>query len=161
MDKGVAVWAGGPSDSAVAWRIYARAVLEGAGGYYTEAERRAWVPDREEPPWMAERLANGRVWFAGAGVGASPEGLLVAMFPKAGAPVHLDLFFVLPEARGTGVASALLHAFDGAAEGRACTSYASLFLRPILEARGWRVVRPDPTERGGLTLMRYLMERPV
>lgn len=148
---------GGAGDSGLAWAIYRRAVLEGAGAHYTEAKRRAWVGAEAEPPWMAERLGTGRCWFAGRA--GADEGLLLAAGLARPGPVHLDLFFVLPEARGTGVASALYHAFAAAAGGRGLTAHASLYLRPFLERRGWQVVRPDPTERNGEVLMRFEMER--
>jgi putative acetyltransferase len=134
-------------------------VLNGAGAHYTAAERRAWVSGPAEPPWIAERLAAGHGWMAGR-AGHGDEGLLTATAPDDAGPLLLDLFYVRPAAQGSGVASALLAAFDGAAAGRPCTTFASLCLRPILEARGWRVVRPDPVARGDETLMRFVMERP-
>lgn len=149
--------AAGPQDSATCWAIYVRAVRDGAGAHYSTAERRAWIGATAEPPWMAERLAVGRTWLAKrAGV---PVGFLTGTGLADVGPAHLDLFFVLPEARGTGVASALYAAFDAAAAGQAMTGYASLFLRPMLERRGWQTVRPDPQERDGQTLMRFVMAR--
>jgi len=150
---------GGPADSGAAWRLYRRAILEGAGAHYTEAERRAWAGAEAEPAWMADRIAAGRIWLAGRGRAA--EGFLVAAGLGAEGPAHLDLFFVAPEARGTGVAAALHDRFAAAAaqagQGR-LTTFASLHLRPFLERRGWRVVRADPAERGGAVLMRFVME---
>jgi hypothetical protein len=40
---------GGPADSGTAWRLYRRAILDGAGAHYTEAERRAWASARPPP----------------------------------------------------------------------------------------------------------------
>jgi GNAT superfamily N-acetyltransferase len=119
----------------------------------------AWAPETTEPAWMAARIAAGRGWIAARA--GRDAGFLVAAGLDGEGPALLDLFFVRPEARGSGVASALLAAFDTAAAGRPCTAFASLYLRPILERRGWRMVRADPTERSGEFLMRYLMERPA
>jgi len=148
---------GEPADSGTAWRLYRRAILEGAGARYTVAERRAWAGAEAEPPWLAERIAAGRIWLAGRG--SAVEGFLVAAGLGSEGPAHLDLFFTAPEARGSGVAAALYDRFAAAAGGRHLTTHASLYLRPFLERRGWRVVRADPSERSGEVLMRFLMER--
>ncbi|MEM9902817.1 MAG: hypothetical protein AAF865_15840, partial [Pseudomonadota bacterium] len=41
------------SDRGACWHILARAVREGASPHYTEAQRRAWVPQETEPHWFA------------------------------------------------------------------------------------------------------------
>ncbi len=173
---------GSVADSALCWALYRRAVLEGAAPHYTEPQRQAWAGDAEEAPWMAERLGAGRVWVAEAGDGTrAAVGFLVASGLEAGGigaqdtpatrtpaadkgagpAVHLDLFFVRPDMRRAGVAPALYAAFEASAGARGglLTADASLFLRPFLERRGWRMIEEEWVERAGVWLNRFRMEK--
>ncbi|MEM1429607.1 MAG: GNAT family N-acetyltransferase [Pseudomonadota bacterium] len=159
-------------DSATCWHIFQRAVHEGAAAHYSDAQRQAWAPEPTEPPWIADRLAEGQTWIADvaasperAGTGAArPSGFLTAEGLGGDGDALLDLFFVLPEARRTGVADALYRAFADAAaaagQGGRMTAHASLLLRPFLARRGWQVIEEEWVERGGVMLNRFRMEGP-
>lgn len=178
---------GSAADHALCWALYRQAVLEGAAPHYSEAQRAAWAGAAEEPPWIAERLAAGRVWVAEAGDavgflvasgmvtagGQAPEGTPSGAGagdagPGAGAAeerasAHIDLFFVRPDVRGKGVAAALYDAFEAAvgadAPGGRLTADASLLLRPFLERRGWQALDEEWVERDGVILNRFQMEK--
>ncbi|MGB3409061.1 MAG: GNAT family N-acetyltransferase, partial [Jannaschia sp.] len=67
----------------------------------------------------------------------------------------LDLAYVLPEARGTGTASALLGTLEAhatAAGQRRLTTRASDMARSFFLRHGWRVAGPAPQRRAGLVL---------
>lgn len=152
---------GGAGDALRCHALYLAAVREGAAAQHSEAERLAWAPSETPEPWLAERLGAGVVWIAEeSGVAV---GFLVGGRREAGV-AHLDLFFVRPDRRRTGVAPALYDAFAGwaVAEGRArLTADANHLLRPFLERRGWRALAEERVERGGVTLSRWTMEGAV
>ncbi|MEM0934906.1 MAG: GNAT family N-acetyltransferase [Pseudomonadota bacterium] len=147
------------SDRGACWHIFARAVREGASPHYTEAQRRAWVPQETEPHWFAQRFAGGRTWLARRG--GAPRGFLTAL--GLGSPEfapHIDFFFVLPEERRSGLAGALYDGFEAAVgPGSVMTAHASLMLRSFLERRGWAALGEEWVMRNGVRLNRVSMEK--
>lgn len=153
----IALRDGDRADAALCFAIYREAVLSGAAPLYTEAERGAWCPTDDDGGWIADRLAAGRTWIAETG--ATPLGFLTAT--REG---HLDLFFVMPGARRTGVAPALYDAFTEWADAQGIatrTTHASHLARAFLERRGWTVTRQEVVPRNGIDLVRWHMERSV
>lgn len=144
----------GPDAAAVCHALYLRAVREGAAAHYTEAQRRAWAPSEACEPWFVERLESGRTWLAEDEAG--PAGFLTGAEREGGA-AHLDLFFVRPDTRRSGVAPALYDAFDRWAGARRRTADASHFLRPFLERRGWTCLGEERVTRHGVVLSRWTM----
>ena len=128
--------------------IFWRSVHEGAAPRYDAAQRAAWLPDRPAPEDMAARLADQIVWVA-------EEGGRVTGFVTLRRDGTLDLAYVLPEARGTGAAAALLVVLENhaAATGlRRLTVRASDMARPFLARHGWEVVAPAPQTWAGVVI---------
>ena len=134
----------GPGDIALCEAIYARAILEGTSPHYDAAQARAWVGEGRLDP---ARAGRARI----AVLDGAPVGFLSADGD------HLDLFFVLPEARRHGVAAALYG--DALARCDLRRAHASRLLRPFLERRGWRAIARQDVERGGTVLPRWEMVR--
>ncbi|MXQ06659.1 GNAT family N-acetyltransferase [Alphaproteobacteria bacterium GH1-50] len=140
-------------DTEPSYAVYVDAVLNGAAGHYTEAQRRAWVPSERMEDWWQPRLAADIAW-----VSEDEDGLtgVIAMQPGG----HLDLFFVVPRARGDGTATALYDRFlsEVRTRGIGClTTHASDYLKPFLERRGWRTVEEELVDRFGVTIRRWAM----
>jgi putative acetyltransferase len=135
------------------YAIYRDAVRIGAAPFYTEAQRRAWVPSDRMEDWWPGRVLGGTTWVDEA------EGGLNGFLTYADG--HLDLFFIRPEARRGATAPALYDRMlaEAWAEGRGrLTTHASHLARRFLERRGWRMVVREETERNGVLLERFAME---
>ena len=131
-----------PADAAESYAVYLDAVRNGASDHYDRAQRLAWAPSDEPPVNWSARLETSRAW-----VSEDPQG-------------YLDLFFVLPRARGDGTAASLYAELLAEAQTqglKGLRTHASLYLRPFLEKRGWSVVRGEEVERSGVTLKRFEM----
>ena len=140
-------------DAIASYAVYASAVLDGADSFYNKAQREAWVPSRDMEDWWTPRLSAGSVWIS-----EDADGLtgLIALRPDG----YLDLFFILPRARGDGTAAALYEAFIEEARNSGMDklrAHASEMLLPFLQKRGWRVITPEDVPRSGVTLRRYEM----
>ncbi len=146
---------GTPEDAPDCFAIYGDAIRNGTSGRYTPAQARAWAPPDDAGEWIAARLEAGVTW-----IGVTPtraEGFLTVT--TAG---HLDLFFVRPEARASGLASALYDRMMDWAATRGLnhlTTHASHLARSFLEARGWKMIAGEAVERNGEVLERWSMER--
>lgn len=141
------------NDFEALWAIY-RDAARNSDPHYSKAEGRAWVPCDTMETWWPERMASGRTWVG------ERDGRAVGFITLAGD--HLDLFFVEPSVRGTGIGGLLYDTMiteAGESGIRSMTTYASLFLRPILEAKGWKVVDAQDVERNGETLRRFAMTK--
>jgi putative acetyltransferase len=128
--------------------IFWRGVREGAAPCYSEAQRRAWLPDRPDPGAFAARLRDQTVWVA-------EEANRVTGFVTLRADGYLDLAYVLPERRGTGTAGALLAVLENHAAVRGVrhlTVRASDMARPFLARHGWTEVAPAPQTRDGVVI---------
>lgn len=141
-----------PEEVAETYAIYRDAVRVGAAPFYTEEQRRAWVPSDAMEDWWPDRVLGGTTWVAEGDGGLS--GFLTW---REG---HLDLLFVRPEARRGPVAPALYDRMLAAArdEGHTrLTTHASHLARRFLERRGWSVTDREEIERNGVLLTRFAM----
>ncbi|MEL6829097.1 MAG: GNAT family N-acetyltransferase [Pseudomonadota bacterium] len=121
---------------------------------YTDAERRAWMPVPPEGLAWAARLATQEVWVA------EHADRLVGLITLAHEG-YIDLAYILPDHRGTGLFQRLYDRLEAEARRQSVPrlwSHASLMARPALEKLGFQLIRPDPVERDGETLMRFEME---
>lgn len=135
--------------------IFRRAVLEGAAGAYTEAERQAWLGRADMPADWSARLGD-EITLVGE-AGGAPAG-----FMTLGRDGHLDLAYVLPEAQGTGLAAALHDRIVRVAQEHAMpglTTEASIVARRFFLKQGWRVIAEQSVERNGMRLRNYRMEK--
>jgi putative acetyltransferase len=135
--------------------VMVEAVRVGAAGAYSEVQRRAWLPAAPAADAFRRRLAGQTVWVEEDG----DDRLLgfMTLTPDGG----IDLAFVRPEAMGNGVAARLYDALIAHARTHGVTrlwSDASLLFEPFLARRGWRVVRRQQIERGGVPLQNCRME---
>jgi len=145
-----------PADAGGLARLFHRAVHEGTAPHYTEAERRAWSPEPPPPAVWARRL-GGLVTLV-AEAGGDPVGFM-SLRPGDG---YLDLAFVAPERRGTGLAARLLRAIEDEARQRGLRRLhvqASHLARPFLARNGWRFVSTGRVMRQGVSLTNHAMVR--
>jgi putative acetyltransferase len=145
------------SDRAACRHVFHRAVREGAADAYTAAQLVAWSPtdafDPSEPDDLLQQVClvaeqDGRI----AG--------FMSLWPDG----YLDMAFVLPEARGTGVADALYAALldHARAEGiNRLTVHASHLARRFFLKRGWQVDAAEDYPLRGQTLERFAMSLPL
>ena len=141
------------SDAEPSYAVYVDAVRNGADEHYSMEQRKAWVPSEKIEDWWTRRLLEDAVWVAEDHHGLSG---LIALRPDG----YLDLFFVLPRARGDGTAAALYSALlaEAAQRGLASlTCHASDYLKPFLEKRGWVLLKEEQATRSGVTLRRWEM----
>ncbi|SRR6056297_1184244 len=135
--------------------VFYRAIREGAAPRYSAAERAAWAPERPSGPDWAERLKGLELLMAEQDdtalgfMAVSPEG-------------YLDMAFVAPEARATGVSDAIYAVLECRARAkRLCglTTHASLMAKSFFERNGWTAGRAEDVARGSATLRRYKMTK--
>lgn len=122
---------------------------------YSEAEKTAWMPAPPEGLAWAARLAVQEVWVAEA------EGELVGLITLA-PEGYIDFAYIVAPYRGSGLFQRLYATLETEARAQNLErlwSHASLMATPALEKRGFRIVRPDPVERDGETLMRFEVEK--
>lgn len=122
---------------------------------YSEAEKRAWMPAPPGGLAWAARLAVQEIWVAEAGRD------LVGLITLAHGGC-IDFAYILSAYRGSGLFQRLYEMLENEARAENVDrlwSHASLMATPALEKRGFRVVRPDPVERDGETLMRFEVEK--
>lgn len=139
---------GGAADLPVLADIFWRGVHDGAAPKYTPAQRHAWLPDRPHGDGWTARLAGQAIFVAtqdGTHTGfmtLKPDG-------------YLDFAYVLPDARGTGTADALLAVLmnHAAVTGTLdLKTRASDMARPVFARNGWHAVGPAPQMRQGVVI---------
>ncbi len=144
-------------DAAALGRVYHRAVRDGASARYGQAQVEAWSPQVPGGPAWAERLAAADTVVA-------VEGEDRIGFINVDASGYLDLAFVLPEVMGQGVSDMLYAVLESRARARGTrklTTQASLLAEPFFARHGWRLVRRQEVEMGGVVLRNAWMEKPL
>ncbi|GIT90341.1 hypothetical protein JANAI62_01760 [Jannaschia pagri] len=137
-----------PADMPALAEIFWAAVQRGAAPHYTQAQRDAWLPRALTAEEMAQRVAGQLVLVA-------EDHGQVAGFMSLRADGYLDLAYVLPEMRGTGLAGMLLAVVENqayAAKLDRLSTRASALACPFFARHGWQVVAPAPQVRAGITL---------
>ena len=134
--------------------IQFRAVREGRS-LYSEAQRRAWLPQPHPAEALTTLLADADVALFrrdGEDVGL--------MTLEAGG--YICFAFILPDHQGTGIFRALTEAVEDRARAAAepmLWTFASLMAQPAFQCMGFSVIHHEELERGGLTLPRARMEK--
>jgi putative acetyltransferase len=131
-----------PGDAKPTWDVFFAAVRIGAADHYTEAELIDWVADDTMPDDWGDWLARHFT------VVAEDAGRVVGFFMLE-ADGYLNMTFVLPAYRRTGVASQLLDAVMARARAQAMprlTVWASRLGARFLAKHGW-VIDPAPPPR--------------
>ena len=145
-----------PSDAIGLATLFHRAVQEGTGKHYTAEQRQAWC---DRPPTSAGWRA--RVEEADTIV-AERDGAQLGFMTMDMENGYLDFAYVAPEAMGKGVADALYAVIEGRARARGLTrleTEASLLAQPFFKRHGWRLVKAQEVERGGVKIPNAVMEK--
>jgi putative acetyltransferase len=134
--------------------VFFAAVREGPS-LYSEAERKAWLPEPPHPAAWVTRLAANDVAVAEA------EGRLVG-FMMLDAAGYIDLAFVLPAYQRQGVFRAIYDVIEARARMRGIARlrvHASLMAQPAFREQGFLVIQHETVDRGGQYLRRAEMEK--
>ncbi|SHG97903.1 GNAT family N-acetyltransferase [Marivita hallyeonensis] len=130
-----------------------RAIHEGASPY-TEAQRTAWLARPNRGPDWADRLAAQFV------VLAAPDAITGFMtLTPAG---HIDLAFILPDARGQGLFAALFARIEAEARRKRIlrlTTHASLMAQPAFARQGFAIEHHETIEIQDHRLARAAMSK--
>lgn len=133
-----------PGDAAATREVFWQAVRIGAAGHYTEAQLADWVADPAMPEGWGDWLGRHFTVVAEDGDG-------IAGFFMLEASGYLNMAFVRPEWRRTGLADCLHAAILAEARARGMprlTVWASRLARPFLARHGW-TLDPDPPPLAG------------
>ena len=136
--------------------VYYRAVHEGAAEAYSKEQRAAWAPSIPSAEAWRHRLEGLSTIVAEEG------GQIVGFMSLNPHDGDLDLAFVLPEVRGTGVAKALYAVLEDQARTQGLDrlhTHASHVARPFFEGQGWTVLAENTVERQGVALTNWIMEK--
>ena len=137
--------------------VFHRAVREGASHRYDPAQVAAWAPEVPSGPGWEARLSEADTVVA-------VEGDDRLGFMNVDDNGYLDLAFVLPERIGQGVSDLLYAVLECRARARGIerlTTQASLLAEPFFARHGWRIVRRQEVEMGGVVLKNAWMEKPL
>ena len=124
--------------------------------------RRDYAPEQLDAwaPGTVDREAWDRSFLAHHTLVAVENGEIVG-FGDMDETGYLDRLYVHRAYQRRGVATALCDALEPLAAGRTVTTHASLTARPFFLQRGYRVLRAQQVERGGVLLTNFVMEKPL
>jgi len=145
-----------PGDAPGLAQLFFDAVQVGAAGHYSQAQRDAWCGAPPADARWSARLRGADTLVAERG--GALQGFMT-LDPASG---HIDLAFVAPEMRGTGLADSLYAVLEGRARALGLArlhSEASLLAERFFLRRGWRLVARQVVERHGVSLPNARMEK--
>lgn len=87
------------------------------------------------------------------------DGKRIVGFGDIDSTGYLDRLYVRKDRQRRGIASAICGELENAADAAKITTHASITARPFFLKRGYRVVREQQVERGGILLTNYVMEK--
>ena len=87
------------------------------------------------------------------------DGKRIVGFGDIDSTGYLDRLYVRKDRQRRGIASAICGELENAADAAKITTHASITARPFFQKRGYRVVREQQVERGGILLTNYVMEK--
>lgn len=137
-----------PDDAAPTRAVFHAAVRIGAAGHYPEADLIDWSPSPDPSPEWGP-------WLHSHFTVVSEDGARVTGFFMMEADGYLNMAFVLPECRGTGLADRLYQAILAEARARGLTRMtvvASRLARPFFARRGWQL-DPAYVPRPGIPIL--------
>lgn len=146
-----------PADAGPLADLFFDAVRIGAAPKYPAEVLAAWAPERPTAEGFGQRLAGLETFVATDEHGA-------AGFFSVRGDGYLDLAFVRPDCRGTGVADALHAAVLSWAKGQGLGQLhveASRMARPFFLRMGWQMVAAQHVERLGQQIENFRMTCPV
>lgn len=87
------------------------------------------------------------------------DGKRIVGFGDIDSTGYLDRLYVRKDRQRRGIASAICGELENAADAAKITTHASITARPFFQKRGYRVVREQQVERGGILITNYVMEK--
>lgn len=87
------------------------------------------------------------------------DGKRIVGFGDIDSTGYLDRLYVRKDRQRRGIASAICGELENAVDAAKITTHASITARPFFLKRGYRVVREQQVERGGILLTNYVMEK--
>ena len=136
--------------------IFYRGVQIGAADRYSQAQRDVWAGAQPTADAWAARLDGLLTLVADAGEG--PIGFMSLRLEDG----YLDLAFVDPDRRGTGVTRDIYAVLENRARAAGLTqltTHASHMAKPFFLREGWSVQSGNTIERAGITLENWIMEK--
>jgi putative acetyltransferase len=146
-----------PQDAGVLSAVFYASVRHIARRDYTEAQVRAWAPDRVWGDDWDKRRAATSTWVAECG-------REIAGFSDLGSDGHIDMLYVRPDFERQGIARALLLYIESVAKERGLSrlyTEASITARPVFEALGFHIVAEQTVTRDGVPMLNYRMVKSV
>lgn len=146
-----------PKDAADQAEVFHHAVMQGAAGHYSPAQREAWAAalPREASAWAARQALYPTLV-------ATCDGRCVGFLELDPGASRIETLYVWPSLARRGIGTALLaHAERVMREQGVSRLFieASLVLGEGLERRGWACHGEEWVERGGETLARLKMSK--
>jgi putative acetyltransferase len=145
------------TDAAQLADVFYDAVYQVASRYYSEAQIRAWVPERPPASRYEVRMRDGRVLLCAADENDRPIAF-IDLEPDG----HIDQMFCRPEHAGRGVSAALYAALEQEARARGLSRLyveASEPARSFFLKQGFTIVRRHGFEVRGVPIHNYDMEK--
>lgn len=87
------------------------------------------------------------------------DGKRIVGFGDIDSTGYLDRLYVRKDRQRRGIASTICGELENAADAAKITTHASITARPFFLKVGYRVVREQQVERGGILLTNYVMEK--
>lgn len=122
------------------------------------------VNARDYTPAQLDVWATGRVDLTAWGASFLEHDTLVAEeageivgFGDMDSTGYLDRLYVHKDHQSQGIAGALVRALEARTPAPAYTTHASITARPFFAHMGYRVVREQQVERGGILLTNFVM----
>ncbi|MGC3871797.1 GNAT family N-acetyltransferase [Halomonas sp. GXIMD04776] len=146
-----------PKDAADQGEVFYHAVMQGAAGCYTQAQREAWVSalPREASAWAARQMLYPTLV-------AVCDRRCVGFVELDLEGARIETLYVWPSLARRGIGSRLLDYAEVAMREEGVTRLrieASLVVSPGLEKRGWRPLGEEWVERQGQRLTRVRLEK--
>ena len=144
-------------DAAALSKLYARSVEAIGGRHYSADQIRAWAALAPSPRRLNELMRDGRTRLVAADLNDQP-----VAFGDLELDGHIDLLYCAPEAWGSGVASALYDALEGAAQAsgvRRLHAEASEAARGFFMRKGFVVTARRELDLSGVAIHNYAVEK--
>lgn len=141
-----------PEDCLAILELFWQTVHTANARDYTREQLDAWATGHEDPSQWDASLRRHLTLVA------EEEGRIVGFGDMDTDAGHLDRLYVRADREGCGVGTALCDRLE-AETGGDFVVHASITARPFFEKRGYRVVRRQEVERGGVRLVNYVMEK--
>ena len=138
-------------------QIFRRSVTELGPRHYRPEQVAAWAADTPDAADMRRRGSDGRTVLVAIDDTDAP-----VAFADLEADGHIDLFFVLPEVAGTGVAGALLEAIETIARMEGMMRLyveASEAAKGLFERQGFTLLGRQNFAKHGVMVHNYDMEK--